>query len=334
MILSGLFLASNLFADSAPEMVVDAVGKYDAVNIPKGSPALAMAVAMNEMAERELIKHFRHFGTWLTRVPSKNKWVNNNVIKLNEIGADPNVLVNNNTYPIPVAARPDDSVAISLYKYDTENTKVTDDELYALPYDKIGSVQQQHRETLEERTREHALHSLAPATNSAETPIIRTTGAVVNGRKRLIYDDLVNFKKALDDLKIPKTGRVLVLCSNHIQDLLLEDKILQNQYQNHTDGAIAKKYVGFEIYEDVYNPKYENTGLTKVPFGAAGTDPVNASTFFLAQRTAKARGTVSRYMRDAKIDPENRESVIGFRLYMVVIPISKLGQGAIVDAKA
>lgn len=301
------------------------------------APTMAFAaVAKNELAEKELIKHFRHSGTWLDRVPSKNQWVGNDVIKLNEIGADPDVLINNNTYPIAVAQRADTSTAISLFKYDTTNTKITDDELYALPYDKPGSVQEQHRLTLEERTQEHALHSLAPVANTASTPIVKTTGVAVGGagtRLRLTTADLINYKTKLDVLKIPLKGRILVLCAEHVADLLLEDKALNVQYQNHTEGAIAKNYYSFEIYEDIYSPVYDGTTLAKIPFGSA-TPGVNGSVFFLAQRTAKARGTVTRYMRTADTDPENRETVVGFRLYFIAIPTSLLGQGAIISGAA
>jgi hypothetical protein len=263
-------------------------------------------------------------------VPSKNQWVGNDVIKLNEIGADPDVLIDNNTYPIIVSQRTDTSTAISLFKYDTTNTKITDDELYALPYDKPGSVQEQHRETLEEKTQEHALHSLAPMSNTANTPIFVTTGEDDGtGRKRLITKDLINYKKVLDKLKIPMKGRVLVLCAEHVSDLLLEDKQLNVQYQNHTTGAIAKNYYSFEIYEDIYSPVYD-ASLDKIPFGSA-TPGTAASVFFLAQRTAKARGSVTRYMSKAEDDPEMRETKVGFRLYFIAIPTSAIGQGAIVS---
>ncbi|WP_055394775.1 hypothetical protein [Flagellimonas eckloniae] len=292
--------------------------------------SVAMAVALNEMAEKELIKHFRHKGTWLERVPSKNKWVNNDVIKLTEIGADPDVLINNNTYPIPISSRTDDSVAISLYKYDTENTRITDDEVYALPYDKAGSVQEQHRETLEEKTEEHALHSLAPSANTADTPIIETTGDDDgNGRLRLRSQDLINYKKTLDDLKIPKAGRILVLSSEHVADLLIEDKALERQYQNHTDGMIAKNYYGFEIYESNYSPVYDGS-LNKIAFDSV-TPGSSASVLFHTKTTGKARGSVKRYLAKSDDDPQNRETVVGFRLYFLAIPLRAKGQGAIVS---
>lgn len=297
-----------------------------------GPTVMMAAVAKNELRERELIKHFRHEGSWLSRVPSKNNWVNNDTIRLNEMGADPTVLINNNTYPIPVSSRTDSSTAISLFKYDTENTKVSDDEIYGLPYDKIGSVQQQHREVLEERTREHALHSLAPSGNTANTPIIETSGELVNGRRRLVYNDLVSLKKTMDKLKIPTSGRILVLSNDHVADLLIEDKALQIQLHNHDKGMLSKNYCGFELYSDVYSPKYDTNG-DKLAFGSV-TPGREASVVFHVGTTAKARGSVTSYTELAKDNPTMRETTLGFRLWFLAIPTREKGQAAIIDATA
>lgn len=323
-----LLLAIGVFFVSGAISGTETVG-HSLTEVTQASLPIA-AVAKNELRERELIKHFRHDGTWMSRVPSKNQWVNNDVIRLNEMGADPAVLINNNTYPIPVSDRTDDSTAISLFKYDTENTKVTDDELYGLPYDKIGSVQMQHRETLEEETRMHALHSLAPVGNTADTPIIETTGEDDGtGRKRLISKDLINYKKALDLLKIPKAGRILVLSSEHVADLLIEDKALERQYQNHTTGMIAKNYYGFELYEDIYSPEYD-VNLDKLAYDSVATGR-KASVLFHAKGCAKARGSATAYVSKAKDNPTMRETVMGFRLWFLAIPTRSLGQGAIVS---
>lgn len=289
-------------------------------------------VALMQMWERELVNKLRYEGQWMSRIPSKDKYVNNNIINITEVGADPRVLINNNTYPIPFSQRKDDNIPVGLNKYDTENTEITRDELYALPYDKEGSVIRDHREVLEERTSEHGLHSLAPVENHAEAPVLVTTGPVRNGRKMLIYADLVTLKEKWDKLKIPKKDRLLVLCTEHVADLLLEDKELKNQYQNHKEGAIATNYCGFELYEDVYNPVYD-TDNKKKAFDAApeGTDR-NASVAFYVKRTFKAKGTLEMFKSDAKNDPENRRTLVGFQLYMVVLPVTLKGIASIVSA--
>ena len=325
LLLAVAFLTFNAVTGTPVENVGDTV-----------APTMAFAaVAKVELVERELINHFRHDATWLSVVPSKNQWVNKDVIKLNEIGADPAVLINNTAYPIAINSRTDTSAAISLFKYDTENTKITDDELYGLPYDKVGTVQRQHRETLEEKTLWHALWNLAPDADTADTPIIETTGAAVGGvgtRLRLTYADLITLKTKLDKLKVPAQGRVLVLCPDHIADLILEDKALAIQYHNHKSGMITGNFAGFELYTDINLVKYDGS-KDKIAFESA-TAGAQASIVFHKKTTAKARGSVGAYRSDAKTDPANRETVMGFRVYFIAVPTRTKGQAAIIDGTA
>ena len=141
--------------------------------MPKEKSSLALK---NELAVTELIKKFRHENTWLEAVPSKPQWVGNDVIKIPIQGTAPKVLIDNTIYPINSSQREDGYLKISLHKYETENTEVTTDELYALPYEKVNDVQVQHRETLEDVTAEHALYSITPQEDSATTPVLTTSG--------------------------------------------------------------------------------------------------------------------------------------------------------------
>ena len=297
--------------------------------IPKG---IASAVVLRQMWEAELITAFRSSPTWLSRVPRKDQYVGNNVINLQEIGADPNVLINNAVYPIPTAGRNDNTLPLALYKYDTENTKVTRDEMEALPYDKEGSVIAQHRETLVERTAAHGLWNLSPAGNTASSPLVSTTG-VDNGnsRKRMKGADLIALKQKLDNLKVPKQGRVLILCADHVSDLLLEDQSFQLRYNNTAEGSIIGRFYGFDIFEDV-TPAIFDASNAKKAFGAAavGTDR-NSSTCFFAPRAFQATGTVEMFYQDKYSNPTMRESVVGFQVYHVVAPLKNLGFGAIVS---
>lgn len=294
------------------------------------------AVALNELAERELIKQFRHVGTWLSRIRSKNNWVSNDVIKINTQGTDPDVLIDNTTYPIAVAARTDDSISISLHKYDTKNTKVTDDELYALPYEKVNDVQMQHRSALEEKVYEHALHTLAPTSHSATTtPVLETTGDDDGtGRKRLTSADVLKLKVALTKLKVPLSNRVLVLTAEHYNDLLLEDRAFQVVMANHGASTLPARYHGFDVYETVYNPVYDGTTKAKKAFDsvAASTD-LNGSIAIYLPRAVKAIGTAKRYWSKAEDNPETREATIGFRLYHITRRLTDLGFGALIDGR-
>ncbi len=292
-------------------------------------------VALNQLAEKELNKHMRYKGTWAERIPSKNKWVNNDVIKITEIGADPDVLINNNTYPIETQKRTDGTIVIALHKYETKNTEVHQDELYALPYDKEGSVQRQHRETLEEEQLAHGLHSLAPMKHDAKnTPILETTGETDpdTGYKKLRKADLRKFAKTLDNLKYPKKGRILVLNPNHKDNLLEEDEKLENRFHDHKENKTAGKLYTFELYDDINQVKYTDD-LEKIPFETED-DGRPASVFIFLKRTGKALGTAERYFRDRKTDPENRKSVVGFTSHAIFIPTATKSGGAIVSGKS
>lgn len=281
----------------------------------------------NELAVTELITHFRHENDWLGAVKPKPEWLNNDVIKIPVRGLAPKVLINNTVYPIASHQREDGKVIISLNKYETENVEVTTDELYALPYEKVSDVQVQHRETLEDRTSEHALVSIAPQKNTAKTPIIITTGEDDGtGRKRLIAKDLIRLKKLLDKLKVPKKGRVLVLCSDHVADLLIEDLTFKTRYQDANSGKIADNYYGFEIYESTYAPTYHNG--EKEAFGAVAQGK-EASIVFHKNYTVKAVGSAERYAREKNSNPEGRKHTIGFEMHFVCVAIKDEGTAAI-----
>lgn len=283
----------------------------------------------NELAVTELITQFRHENEWLGAVKSKPEWLNNDVIKIPVRGLAPKVLINNTVYPIASHQREDGKVIISLNKYETENTEVTTDELYALPYEKVSDVQVQHRETLEDRTAEHALVSIAPQKNTDKTPVITTTGEDDGtGRKRLTAKDIIRLKKLEDKLKVPKKGRVLVLCSEHVADLLIEDLTFKTRYQDANSGKIADNYYGFEIYESTYAPTYNNG--EKEAFGAVPQGK-EASIVFHKNYTVKAVGSAVRYAREKSENPEGRKHTIGFEMHFVCVAIKDEGTAAIIS---
>jgi hypothetical protein len=234
-------------------------------------------------------------------------------------------------YPIATSNRTDEYVTVSLNKYDTENREVTRDELYAIAYDKEGDINLELKEELEEMTVDHALHSISPASNSASTPVLETTGANDgNGRARMTRKDLIRMKDKLDKIKAPVKGRILVLSSTHANDLLLEDSTFEKGYHNRVDGAISINYYGFKIYEEVYTPTYDSSTKAKLAFGSV-TAGKTSSIVFHKKSTAKATGSIERFARDAKTDPENRKSVVGYQLYFGCFAIQDQGQGAIID---
>lgn len=286
---------------------------------------------LTELWEGELVDKMRWTDRpWMQRIMDKNQYVNKNMINLAEIGVDPEVLINNTTYPIPTSGREDTPLAVALHKYETENTKIPDDELYALPYDKKGSVINQHKVSLEIQIAKHGLHQMAPAADSSTTPIVTTTGNADDyGRKRLTPTDIIKLKDRLDTLEMSEDGRILVLCTRHVNDLLLVDQSFKDRYNNTETGKLVTQISGFDIYKDIYCPKYDASGNKKAfDAAAAGTD-CNLSTFFHESRVFKAFGEVAMYYSEAKTDTDNRETKVGFRRWAIILNKTVLGTGGI-----
>lgn len=303
--------------------------------IPMQKGVISMAVALNQVVVSELTKQFKEMtDDFLGVIKDHSDKVNNDVINFNTIGADPEVLINNTTYPISTSGRTDDSVPVGLFKMETENTEITDDELQALPYDKKSSVMQQHKDSLKRTSIKLGLHSLAPTSDSSDHPILMTTGAIVDGRRQLTMADIIRYKKICDILEIPLDKRNLVLCSDHVSDILLLDNTFRDRYNTVDKGKIIKNLYSFNIFENLLTPKYTESAVKKA-FGAAptGTDR-NASVFFSEQNAIKAMGSVKMYQRLAETDPENRKTVVGFKMYYLVSPVTSIGTGALLDGTA
>ena len=276
----------------------------------------------------EMIKAFRTAAEslgWYDRIRSYNQYVNNDVIHFTELGGDPTVLVNNDTYPLAIETLEDADKPVSLDKFDTTATPVTDDELHACSYDKMASVHERHREALKEALRKKGIHAIAPKSNADTAPVITTTGeASADGtHKKMTFADLLALKRKFDAMGIPQNDRVLVMCSEHVNDLLESEQKFKDHYNiNQTEGKIARLY-GFDIYEYNGTPYYGANGQ-KLAWGAlAGDGDKQSSVAFYAGRMMKAEGTVQFYHSEAKNDTLYHRNLVNFRMWGICLPLSE-----------
>lgn len=293
--------------------------------MPAGS---LMAGVLTEVWTGEMVKKMRagDVATFLDGLPDYSQYAENDVIHLVDIGADPDVLVNNTTYPIDVQQLTDGDIAISLDKFQTKATPVTDDELYAISFDKMGSVVERHGSAILENKYAKAIHALAPDKHTAKTPVLETTGEFAEGadaeagRRMLTRKDIIRLKDAFDKAQIPVQGRRLVLCTDHVNDLLTLDQKFADQYYNYTSGKIANMY-GFAVYEYVANPVFKASDSKKLAFGGtAGSNDYQASVAFHEKRTFKATGSTKMYHSAAATDPLTQRNLVNFRHYFIVLP--------------
>lgn len=328
--LMGATFAQTIGADPlAGAGVMTVVGTVFGNMIPAGSLG---AGVYTEVWTGELVKFLRRGmeATFLDGIPDASSLVNNDVIHLVEVGVDPDVLINNTTYPIPLQALDDADIAIQLDKFQTKVTPVTDDELYAISYDKMTRVKESHGQAIHDSKFTKAAHALCATQNTATTPVLKTTGSVdsVTGRRKMVVADLVSLKRAMDSLKVPVEGRRLVLCNDHVNDLLETSQAFKEQYNiDRNNGTVGRLY-GFDIYEYANNPLYTTAGVKKALGASADTGEFQCSFAFYTQRVFKATGSTKMYYSEAGTDPEYQRNKINFRHYFICL-FKKADAGAV-----
>lgn len=289
---------------------------------------------LKEIWISRLMEKFYPTAPWLARSQDFSGNVQYNTINLAEIGADPVVLINNTTYPVPYVDRTDVPLALPLDYYDTTTTVVYNAEAVQLAYNKMDTVIAQHGKALAAAQSAKAAWNFAPAAVTAFTPIIPTFGYpkttyAAGARLPFSFAMIIAAAQAFDALNLPQDGRILVLCTQHKQDLLNQDVNLFKGFTDYKSGMIGQLY-GFDIYTSTQCPTYNNNTIVKNAFGAApaGTDAI-CSFFFMASEVMRAVGTMDLFSRLR--DPDVRGDLVGFQQRFVALSIRGKYQGAIMD---
>lgn len=290
-------------------------------------------MALNRQVwEAQIKEGFYPDASFLNFMVDMSASVNANRIHVGSAGIDPIVLINNTTYPIPYAERADDDNEIPLDTFSTTNIRVGRPETIEYSYNQLESVIRQHRNTLLKACSTKAAHAIAPNANTAQTPVLQTTGATVGTRKRLCFDDILNLKDEFDNADFPTDGRILVLHPTHVSDLLREDLKLFKEITNLVDGK-PNRFGGFHCLSFSKMPTYtiQNDGtLKKVAFGDEETERY-CSFAYLKDEVMKADGEIHMYSRVD--DPQIRGTLIGFDKRFISMPIRGIGVGSIVSAQ-
>lgn len=292
---------------------------------------IAWAGVNKEIWISDIMEGFYPSSDFLSRAVDMSAWVEFNTINLAEAGVDPNVLINNTTYPVATAPRTDAPLALPLATYDSENTVVRNVEEMESAYDKRASVIRQHQNAISKKTTQHALHNYAPQANAAFTPVSVTSGAAdaaAGGTKAMTLKDITMVAEAFTKLDAPQGGRVAVLHPTHLRQLLNEDATLTKQYVDQKEGS-PLRYSGFDVYVNTHTARYNTTTNAKVAFGAApaGSDSVASSLFFVGSEVMRADGTWDMFVTEK--DPQQRGDIIGFQKRGLYLPIRNKLQASV-----
>ena len=263
-------------------------------------------------------------GSWLNELTSMDHMVEYDKINLGEVGADPNVIKDNSTWPLTPTTRTDTGIEIPLATFDTEPTHVTHVEELETAYDKCQSVVAQHANALRTQASLSAAYNIAPSSNATDTPVLATTGADRgDGNKALTYKDILSLRTRFNKAGLPQTGRVIVLCPEHEEDLLNEDSARYNQIM--TTGTLA----GFKVYTFTGNPTYSTSG-SKKNYGDFTGQP--SSIAFVNSEVMRCMGSIEG-------EPEKRWAdyrgwLLGFQMRFVAMPFRSKGIAAIYSKNA
>ncbi len=152
--------------------------------------------------------------------------------------------------------------------------------------------------------------------------MLKTTGVVdpVTGRRKMCPADILSMKDALDKLGVPSGNRRLVLCSDHVNDLLGCSETFARQYNLDTHNGVVGRLFGFDMYENSSNPVFTSEGVKKAVGASADEGEFQCSFAFYTKRAFRAEGSTKMYYSEAKTDPQHQRNLINYRHYFILMP--------------
>lgn len=238
------------------------------------------------------------------------------------------VLINNTTYPLEVQEYEDGTIEITLDKYQTKVVSISEDAALGASYDKIDQATRSLLRAILVKKYSKAIDSIAPASHTADTPVIQATGGAdaveIAGRKILVYEDLVEAKRQCKGYENPR----IVLTNDHWNDLLLDRKNFGNQLVDYAKGKPNPVIAGFELHQyEGTMPTYTAAGAKKA-FGSV-PDPTDteASVIFEPLAIGKKTGVTRQYYD--KPTTKEQAHMYALRHYFIAVPYAAKKIGAI-----
>lgn len=301
--------------------VVMTVMGHDVEEVGGVSLALSPLATQKSVFLSSLKEEYEKIDTWLNNAEDLSSFVTDaQVINFPEGGADPEVY-KNKTEDID-SVEPEETVhSEELDVYDSQNYKIRNIWLHALPFDKIKYYTRKSADSIMKQEIRDAAYNIAPETEGNKTIFMSTSGAADSkGYKMMTIDDVVALAQRADRMHFPEGKRVLVLPSDWWWELVNSNTILKGQlsYQQN-NGIIEPKvvnYYGIKIEKSMgdnlgLQVKIGNSTVEKDEQGAVNGLP--AALFFCGQEVYRAGGTMEMFYKDKSVNTEGRAYEIGFQ---------------------
>jgi hypothetical protein len=260
------------------------------------------------------------------------------VVHIPQAGAKPTVVKNRNSYPATAVRRTDTDITYPLDVYTTDPTHIPKAETMEISYDKMGSVLDEHLESMSETIADHLLFSWAP-TSSAN--ILRTTGSAIlahlpsatGNRKKLVKEDLKRAQSLMNKQGIAKADRYALIPEDMYQQLTEDSTLMARDGVNGgelslKDGVVLRLY-GFNIISRATTVAYTNAGtpVPKAPGAAAAATDNDSVICWQKNAVAKAQGTVE-FFENQK-DPQYYGDIYSILVKMGGRKRRDLGEGVV-----
>lgn len=285
------------------------------------SLALAPLATQKAVFLTSLKEEYEKIDTWLEKAEDLSAFViDGQTIKFPEGGADPAVYKNRTTDVDSV--EPTETVySEDLDVYDSQNYKIRNIYLHALPFDKVQFYTRKSADSIVKKEIADAAYAFAPLQAGTKSIVMATTGDAADGFKMLTLADVLTLARTADRMQMPEGNRNLVLPSDWWWDLVNNNEILKGQlkYQQNT-GVIDPKivnYYGINIHKslgDKLGLGYDTNTSKKAAQGAAITGTVcPAALFFCGQEVYRAGGQFEMFYKDKSVNTDGRAYEFGFQ---------------------
>ena len=270
---------------------------------------------------RSLQEEYVKIDTWLNEAQDLSSFVTDGqTLRFPEAGSEPAVYKNRTTDVDSV--EPTETIFdVSLDYYDSQNYKMRNINMHALPFDKIQYYTKKSSDAIVKKEIADAAYTFAPDVHlaSAKKIIIPTTGNARGIYKMMKLDDIVTLSRACDNAGFPELGRNLVLPSDMWWDVVQNNDILKAQlsYQANT-GSInpaVVNYYGFKIHKATGNSivPYDVTGAVKAAQGTVITGNIVPAGFvFVSSEVFRAGGDFEMFLLNKTQNTTGRATEFGF----------------------
>ena len=292
------------------------------LDVPEGvSLALAPLATQKAVFLNSLKEEYEKIDTWLSKAEDLSAFVvDGQTIKFPEGGADPAVY-KNRTSDVDSVEPTETVYSEDLDVYDSQNYKIRNIYLHALPFDKVQFYTRKSADSIVKKEIADAAYAFAPLQAGTKSIVMATTGDASDGFKMLTLADVLTIARTADRMQMPEGNRNLVLPSDWWWDLVNNNEILKGQlkYQQNT-GVIDPKivnYYGINIHKslgDKLGLGYDTNTSKKAAQGAAITGTVcPAALFFCGQEVYRAGGQFEMFYKDKSVNTDGRAYEFGFQ---------------------